>query len=132
MSASPAPRPATTLAIALAEGASNDDEIPRVTATGRGAVAEQIIAIALDHGVKLRRDADLAGVLAALDIDSPIPLGALSTVTGILTYVHRSRYARRRQRRRRYWPAAARRAWLERFKCDRAHAIKLRSSATQA
>ncbi len=90
MSASPAPRPATTLAIALAEGASNDDEIPRVTATGRGAVAEQIIAIALDHGVKLRRDADLAGVLAALDIDSPIPLGALSTVTGILTYVHRA------------------------------------------
>lgn len=60
MSAPPAPRPTTTLAIAL------------------------------DHGVKLRQDADLAGVLAALDIDSPIPLGALSTVTGILTYVHRA------------------------------------------
>lgn len=81
----------STLAAALAESASGDDHIPRVTAVGRGAVAEQIIAIALDHGVKLRRDADLAGVLAALDIDSPIPLGALSTVTGILTYVHRAR-----------------------------------------
>ncbi|MCH7887698.1 MAG: hypothetical protein IIA00_00285 [Proteobacteria bacterium] len=56
-------------------------------------MAEQIIAIALDHGVKLREDADLAGVLAALDIDSPIPLGALSTVTGILSYVHRARGA---------------------------------------
>ena len=50
----------------------------------------QIIAIALDHGVRLRQDADLAGVLAALDIDIPIPLGALSTVSGILTYVHRA------------------------------------------
>ena len=93
MSASPAPRPKTPLAVALAEGASNHDESPRVTATGRGAVAEQIIAIALDHGVSLREDADLAGVLAALDIDSPIPLGALSTVTGILTYVHRAKGA---------------------------------------
>ena len=93
MSASSAPRPEKMLAIALAEGDSSDDEIPRITATGRGAVAEQIIAIALDHGVKLREDADLAGVLAALDIDSPIPLSALSTVTGILSYVHRARGA---------------------------------------
>ena len=35
------------------------------------------LAIALDHGVKLREDADLAEILAALDIDSPLPLGAL-------------------------------------------------------
>jgi flagellar biosynthesis protein len=93
MSAAPAPRSEATLAIALAEGRSSEDEIPRITASGRGAVAEQIIAIALDHGVKLREDADLAGVLAALDIDSPIPLGALSTVTGILSYVHRAKGA---------------------------------------
>ena len=84
------PNPKTTLAIALAEGVSFDDERAIVTATGRGAVAEQIIAIALDHGVRLRQDADLAEVLAALDIDSPIPLSALSTVTGILTYVYRA------------------------------------------
>ncbi len=88
-----APHSDTTLAIALAEGASTDDRHPRVTATGRGVVAEQIIAIALDHGVRVREDADLAGVLAALDIDSPIPLGALSTVTGILTYVYRAKGA---------------------------------------
>ena len=85
-----APHSNTALAIALAEGASIDDGRPRITATGRGAVAEQIIAIALDHDVKVRADADLAGVLAALDIDSPIPLSALSTVTGILTYVYRA------------------------------------------
>lgn len=90
MSDSPANTRKTTLAIALSGSASGHDDVPHVTATGRGAVAEQIIAIALDHGVKLREDANLAGVLAALDIDSPIPLGALSTVTGILTYVYRA------------------------------------------
>lgn len=79
-----------TLAIALAEGVSPDNERAIVTATGRGAVAEQILAIAFDQGVPVREDADLASVLAALDIDSPIPLGALSTVAGILTYVYRA------------------------------------------
>ena len=90
MSATPAPHPASTLAIALAEGASRQGERPRVTAAGRGAVAEQIIAIALDHGVKLREDGDLAEILAALHTDSPIPMGALSTIAGILTYVYRA------------------------------------------
>lgn len=94
------PRSKKTLAIALSQGAENSGEFPdvsaarasatRVTATGRGAVAEQIIAIALDHGVRLREDADLAEILAALEVDSPIPLGALSTVAGILTYVYRA------------------------------------------
>ncbi len=90
MSATPAPHLTSPLAIALAEGASRHGERPRVTAAGRGAVAEQIIAIALDHGVKLREDGDLAEILAALDMDSPIPMSALSTVAGILTYVYRA------------------------------------------
>ena len=85
-----APYSHTPLAVALAEGASIDDRRACVTATGRGAVAAQIVAIALVHGVRVREDADLAGVPAALDIDSPIPLGAPSTVTGILTYLSRA------------------------------------------
>lgn len=88
-----APHSNTALAVALAEGVSFDDRRATVTATGRGAVAEQIIAIALDHGVRVREDADLAGVPAALDIDNPMPLSALSTVTGILTYVYRAKGA---------------------------------------
>ena len=101
MSGPHARRDKTTLAIALSQGAESSSEFSnvsttrasatRVSATGRGAVAEQIIAIALDHGVKLREDADLAEVLAALDVDSPISLGALSTVAGILTYVYRAK-----------------------------------------
>ena len=48
----------------------------RVVASGRGALAEAILAVAFEHGVKVREDADLVELLAAVDVDSPIPLEA--------------------------------------------------------
>jgi flagellar biosynthesis protein len=66
------------------------DSGPRVLASGRGAVAEQILRIAFDRGVKVREDADLAEILAALDVDSLIPLEAFAAVAEILSYVYRA------------------------------------------
>ena len=66
------------------------DEIPRVTAAGKGTLAEKIVAIALANGVKVREDADLAEILSALEVDSPIPHQALATVAEILAYVYRA------------------------------------------
>ena len=63
---------------------------PRITATGKGAVAEQILEIAFASGVKVREDADLAEVLGALDVDSIVPTEALATVAEILSYVYRA------------------------------------------
>ncbi len=63
-------------------------ESPRVIAAGQGALAEKIVAIALANGVKVREDADLAEVLTALDIDSPIPPETFATVAQILAYVY--------------------------------------------
>ncbi len=37
---------------------------PRVVAKGRGALAEQILQIAFDRGVRVRSDADLAEILS--------------------------------------------------------------------
>lgn len=68
----------------------NSDEAPRITATGRGAVAEQILAIAFEHGVKVRADADLAEVLATIELDSPVPPAVFATVAEILAYVYRA------------------------------------------
>ena len=65
------------------------EEAPRVVATGRGAVAEQILQIAFAHGVKVREDSDLAEILAALEVDSEIPLAAFAAVAEILSYVYR-------------------------------------------
>ncbi|MGD1876896.1 MAG: EscU/YscU/HrcU family type III secretion system export apparatus switch protein [Kiloniellaceae bacterium] len=61
---------------------------PRVTASGRGAVAEQILQIAFERGVKVRSDSDLAEILAAVEVDSEIPLAALAGVAEILRYLY--------------------------------------------
>ncbi len=62
---------------------------PRVVAKGRGALAEQILQIAFDRGIRVRSDADLAEILATMEIDSEIPLQALAAVAEILSYVYR-------------------------------------------
>lgn len=63
---------------------------PKVVAAGRGAVAEQILAIAFAHGVRVREDADLAELLSSIDIDSEIPVEAFAAVAEILIYVYRA------------------------------------------
>jgi flagellar biosynthesis protein len=63
---------------------------PRVVASGRGALAEQILQIAFDRGIKVRSDADLAEILATVEVESEIPLEALSAVAEILSYVYRT------------------------------------------
>ena len=63
---------------------------PRVVASGRGALAEQILRIAFDRGVKVRNDADLAEILATIEVESEIPLEALAAVAEILSYVYRT------------------------------------------
>ncbi len=63
---------------------------PRVTASGRGAVAEQILQIAFDRGIKVRQDADLAEILAAVEVESEIPLAALAGVAEILRYLYQT------------------------------------------
>ena len=77
------------LAVALALRAGSDDA-PRVVAKGRGALAAQIVALARDHGVAVRRDRDLAALLAALEIDSPIPVAAFAAVAEILAQLYRA------------------------------------------
>ncbi len=67
-----------------------DPSLPRVAASGTGGVAEQILAAAFAAGVKVREDADLAEILAAVEVDSEIPLEALAAVAEILSYVYRA------------------------------------------
>ena len=79
----------TPLAVAVEQPAEGPGA-PRVTAKGRGALAEQILQIAFDRGVKVRSDADLAEILATIEVESEIPLEALAAVAEILSYVYRA------------------------------------------
>ncbi|WP_085900772.1 EscU/YscU/HrcU family type III secretion system export apparatus switch protein [Kiloniella majae] len=60
----------------------------KVIAKGTGEIAEQILQIAFDQGVKVRTDSDLAQILANVELESEIPLEALTAVATILNYVY--------------------------------------------
>lgn len=81
------PRP--SLAVAL-KYEPRSEYAPRVVASGRGSIAEQILAIAFAKGIKVREDADLVELLSAIDIDSEIPIEAFAAVAEILAYVYRA------------------------------------------
>jgi flagellar biosynthesis protein len=80
--------PPKTIAVALEEQPGKGPA--KITASGRGYVAEQILQIAFANGVKVREDADLVQILAAVDVDSDIPTEAFAAVAEILAYVYRA------------------------------------------
>ena len=85
--AAKAARPQVAVALSYEPG---EDDAPKVVASGKGALAEQILQLAFAHGVKVRSDPDLAQVLAAVEVDTVIPLEAFAAVAEILAYVYRA------------------------------------------
>lgn len=65
-------------------------KVPQVVAAGRGKIAEQILQLAYDNDIRIREDSALAEMLAAIEIDSPIPPEAFSAVAEIMSYVYRA------------------------------------------
>ncbi len=65
-------------------------KVPLVVAAGRGNIAEQILQLAFENGINVREDSALAEMLAAIEIDSPIPSEAFVAVAEILSYVYRA------------------------------------------
>jgi flagellar biosynthesis protein len=74
------------VAVAL-QYAPEQKDAPEIVATGRGAVAERICELAAAHGVPIRKDADLAEILAAVEIGEEIPVAAFAAVAEILFYI---------------------------------------------
>ena len=77
-------------AVALKRYGIDEKSLPKITAAGYGKLAEEIVALAFANGVKVREDADLAAMLAAIEIDSDIPSEALVAVAEILAYVYKA------------------------------------------
>ena len=64
------------------------DSLPKVIASGYGKLAEQILEMAHAKGIRVRTDADLAELLATLDLDTPIPSEVIVPVAEILAKVY--------------------------------------------
>lgn len=82
-------RPKRLTAVAL-EDRTLERQVPKITAAGRGKIAEEILRLAEENGVKIREDSTLAEMLASVEIDSPIPSEAFMAVAEILSYVYRA------------------------------------------
>jgi flagellar biosynthesis protein len=78
----------SSIAVALSYVSDDDKGAPKVVASGRGSLAEKILEIAFANDVKVREDPDLAEMLAAVDLDSEIPVEAFIAVAEILRYVY--------------------------------------------
>ncbi|HRI75987.1 MAG TPA: EscU/YscU/HrcU family type III secretion system export apparatus switch protein [Alphaproteobacteria bacterium] len=77
-------------AVALKKYGIGEGALPKVVAAGYGKLAEQIVEIAFQNGIKVREDKDLAQMLAAIEIDSEIPSEALVAIAEILAYVYKT------------------------------------------
>jgi flagellar biosynthesis protein len=65
-------------------------QVPQVVAAGRGTIAEKILQLAFENGVRVKEDPALAEMLAAVELDSPIPSEAFMAVAEILYYMYRA------------------------------------------
>ncbi len=79
-------KPPKAVALSYATGT---DRAPRVSAKGRGAIAEKIIAIAKENGIPIREDADMVEILSKLDMDDEIPPHLYKAVAEILSFIYR-------------------------------------------
>lgn len=78
-----------SVAVAV-EDAKAGKDLPKITAAGRGKIAEQILQLAYENGINVREDSALAEMLATIELDSPIPSEAFLAVAEILSYVYKA------------------------------------------
>jgi flagellar biosynthesis protein len=67
----------------------NEDRAPRVAAKGKGELAERIIAIAKEHGIPIREDADMVEVFSRLKLEEEIPAHLYKAVAEMLAFIYR-------------------------------------------
>ena len=67
----------------------NKDDAPRVLASGREKIAEQIISIARENGIPIKDDPVLTAALMEIDINNTIPPELYRVVAEVLSYIYR-------------------------------------------
>lgn len=61
---------------------------PRVTAKGRGALAEQILALAEQHQIPLERDPQLVALLAQIPLGDEIPEALYLAIAEVIAFAY--------------------------------------------
>jgi flagellar biosynthesis protein len=66
-----------------------EDKAPLILASGRGAVADEILRIAEENKIPLYENRELADMLAKLEIDTEIPSQLYVLVAEVLFFVYK-------------------------------------------
>ncbi len=61
---------------------------PRVTATGKGETAEEIIRIARENGIPIREDSALMELLMNVDVMEEVPPEAFQLVAEVFAFIY--------------------------------------------
>lgn len=64
------------------------DHAPKVIAKGSGALANNIIKIAQENEIPIKKDEDLVELLSAIDIDKEIPESMYKAVSEIFAFIY--------------------------------------------
>ncbi|MEJ2608581.1 MAG: EscU/YscU/HrcU family type III secretion system export apparatus switch protein [Candidatus Thiodiazotropha sp.] len=73
------------LAIALKYDGEN---APRLTAKGRGDLAEKILALAEEHDIPLHEDAELAALLSQIPLGDEIPQALYRAIAEVIAFAY--------------------------------------------
>lgn len=65
------------------------DYAPRVTASGKGRIADAILKKAQESGVTLMEDPDLVSLLGKVPVGETVPVPLYKAVAEVLAYVYR-------------------------------------------
>ena len=64
------------------------DNAPKVVAKGKGEIASNIIKIAQDNEIPIKKDEDLVELLSAIDIDKEIPPSMYKAISEIFAFIY--------------------------------------------
>ncbi len=73
-------------AIALKYQQGAQKAAPKIVAKGHGSVAEEIIALAQQHGVLVHQDDELSQLLGQLDLGQEIPDGLYHVIAELIAF----------------------------------------------
>jgi len=74
-------------AVALKYDKENDPA-PKLTATGKGESAKNIIKIAQENGIPIKQDEDLVNMLSEIELNQEIPVELYKAVAEIFSFIY--------------------------------------------
>lgn len=64
------------------------DHAPKITAQGKGESAKNIIKIAEQNGIPIKKDADLVNMLSEIELNQEIPVELYKAVAEIFSFIY--------------------------------------------